>query len=341
MVGIKEQPVDEAPAALLPPNEEERLQVLESYGILDTEEEQAYDDLTHLATALCQTPTAMMTLIDRDRQWVKSRVNWERRQNPRDVSFCAHTILRPGKLMLVPDLAKDPRFVANPMVTGEPKARFYAGVPLVTREGTALGALCVIDRRPRTLTEEQSRALESLARQVVAQLELRVQVAELEKQSLTDPLTGVWNRRAFYRLLRNEWARHTRSGQPLALLMVDIDHFKQVNDTYGHPGGDAVLQEVAETLAASIRPSDTLFRYGGEEFCCVLTGCDLETAVGIAERARAAVAGAPRGGVAVTVSVGAAAALAGAGMTTNLLVGKADEALYAAKEAGRNRVVGA
>ena len=334
------QPEADVSIAPLPPNEEKRLQVLDSYGILDTDEEQAYDDLTHLAAVLCHTPTALVTLVARDRQWVKSRVNWESRQNPRDASFCAHAILRPGELMEVPDMVKDARFVRNPLVTGKAGVRFYAGVPLVTREGAALGTICVIDRRPRLLTEVQGRSLESLARQVVAQLELRLQVAELEMQSLTDPLTGVWNRRAFYRLLRNEWARHARSGQRLGLLMVDIDHFKNINDSYGHPRGDAVLQEVAETLSASLRPSDSLFRYGGEEFCCVLTGCDLEAARVIAERARSVLASSSCAGLNVTVSIGVSTALPSADSTTNLLIARADAALYLAKESGRNRVVG-
>ena len=326
------------PASLLL-DEERRLQVLASYGILDTDDEQVYDDLTYLATVLCDAPTALVTLIDRDRQWIKSRVNWEKQQDSRDVSFCAHAILHPGQLMEVPDTTKDPRFNRNRLVTGKPGVRFYAGVPLVTREGAALGTICVIDREPRTLTGAQGRALESLARQVVAHLELRLEVAELEKQSLTDPLTGVWNRRAFYRLLRIEWARHSRSGQCLAILMVDIDHFKNINDSHGHPRGDAVLQQVAKTLSSNLRPSDSLFRYGGEEFCCVLVDCNLEAAQVIAERARFALESSDHSGVKVTVSIGVAAALPTSRASTNLLIARADAALYLAKQTGRNQVV--
>ena len=333
------QPLDDCPVALLPQNEEKRLQVLESYGILDTDDEQAYDDLTHLATVLCNVPTALVTLIDRDRQWIKSRVNWEGRQDSRDVSFCAHAILRPGELMEVPDTSEDSRFVRNRLVTGKTGIAFYAGVPLVTREGAALGTICVMDRNPRMLTRVQRHALESLGRQVVAQLELRLEVAELEKQTLTDPLTGVWNRRAFYRSLRNEWSLHLRSGQRVAILMVDIDHFKYINDSYGHPRGDAVLQEVAKTLSSNIRVSDSLFRYGGEEFCCVLTDCDLEAARVIAERACLALQSSLHSGIEVTVSIGASTALPAADTSSNLLIARADAALYLAKQAGRNQVV--
>ncbi|MBB5060172.1 diguanylate cyclase (GGDEF)-like protein [Granulicella aggregans] len=331
--------LDAFPADLLPDNEEKRLQVLDSYGILDTDDEQAYDDLTHLATVLCNAPTALVTLIDRDRQWVKSRVNWERRQDPRDASFCAHAILRPGQIMEVPDATDDSRFMNNELVTGKTGVRFYAGVPLVTKEGAALGTICVLDRRPRMLTRVQSRALESLARQVVTQLELRLGLAELEKESMSDPLTGVWNRRALFRLLRNEWARHSRSGQRIAILMVDIDHFKSINDSYGHPRGDAVLQEVAKTLSSNLRPSDSLFRYGGEEFCCVLTDCDLEAAKVVAERARCALESSLHAGIEVTVSIGASTALPAAHTSSNLLMARADAALYLAKQAGRNQVV--
>ena len=339
MAATMHPPVDVSAAVSFPPNEEKRLQVLQSYDILDTDDEQAYDDLTYLATVLCNVPTALVTLIDRDRQWVKSRINWESRQSSRDVSFCAHAILRPDELMEVPNTTEDPRFVRNPLVIRGPKIRFYAGVPLVTREGAALGTICVMDHRPRVLTGVQHRALESLSRQAVAHLELRLEIAELETQSLTDPLTGAGNRRAFHRLLGSEWAQHSRSERRLAILMVDVDHFKRINDSYGHSRGDQVLQEVAETLSSSLRLSDSLFRYGGEEFCCVLPDCDSEAAQSIAERACFALKSSSSAGVKVTVSIGVSTALPNADISANCLIARADAALYLAKQAGRDRVV--
>lgn len=240
--------------------------------------------------------------------------------------------------MQVPDAIEDVRFAQNPLVTGTPQVRFYAGVPLVTREGAALGTICVIDRKPRLMKATQEEALKCLARQVVALLELRVSVVELEQQSMTDPLTGAWNRRAFQRLSREQWTRHARSRASLALLMIDIDHFKSINDHYGHPEGDLVLKRVSQILAANLRPSDRLVRYGGEEFCCLLESCDLGSARMIAERAQAAVSRADWMNKAVTVSIGISDAFPAIDENQNLLIARADSALYLAKHRGRDRV---
>jgi two-component system cell cycle sensor histidine kinase/response regulator CckA len=163
-------------------SERQRLSALRKYEVLDTPPEQAFDDLTMLAAHICGVPTAMVSLVDERRQWFKSRLGLELTETPRDVAFCAHSILTPGEVMQVPDAAADPRFADNPLVTQEPHFRFYAGAPLVTAEGHALGALCVMDRAPRQLTPEQVEALKALGRRVVAQLELRRQSRELAGQ---------------------------------------------------------------------------------------------------------------------------------------------------------------
>ncbi len=165
--------------APLPTNEAVRLQALHEYRILDSLPERGYDDLTRLASHICGTPVALITLIDRDRQWLKSRVGLDVEETSRDVAFCAHAILNP-ELTVVPDTAADARFADNSFVTADPHIRFYAGAPLVTEEGHALGTLCVIDRIPRELDSAQRGALRALARQVLAQLELRRHVRELD-----------------------------------------------------------------------------------------------------------------------------------------------------------------
>ncbi|HEY9738219.1 MAG TPA: ATP-binding protein [Trichocoleus sp.] len=167
--------------APLPQNEEERLAKLLSYNVLDTDTETAYDDLTLITSHICQTPIALVSLVDRNRQWFKSKVGIDAEQTPRDIAFCAHAILE-SDLFVVPDATQDERFADNPLVAGAPEIRFYAGAPLTTFDGFAVGTLCVIDYQPRTLTSEQHRALEALGRQVTSQLELRLKVEQLNRE---------------------------------------------------------------------------------------------------------------------------------------------------------------
>jgi signal transduction histidine kinase len=159
-------------SAPIPANEAQRLQSLESYHVLDTGRERAYDDLTLIASEICGTPMALVSLVDRDRQWFKSSVGLSASETPREVSFCAHAILQ-DDLFIVPDTAEDIRFHDNVLVTAAPRLRFYAGAVLHTADGHALGTLCVLDSVPRTLTEGQKNALRALARQAMAQLEMR------------------------------------------------------------------------------------------------------------------------------------------------------------------------
>lgn len=159
-------------------DEQARLAALRRYRILDTEPEQRFDDLTMLASHICDTPMSLISLVDSDRQWFKSRIGFTAPETSRSVAFCSHAIQRP-EIMQVRDASHDARFRDNPMVTGAPNIRFYAGAPLITPDGFALGTLCVIDVKPRTLSEAQLRALDALRRQAQAQLELRQNLDEL------------------------------------------------------------------------------------------------------------------------------------------------------------------
>jgi GAF domain-containing protein len=164
-----------------PLNEDARLVALHEFQILDTPAEKAFDDLARLACYVCDAPIALVSFVDRDRQWMKAKMGLAISETSRDVAFCAHAILAPDDLLIVPDALLDERFVDNPLVTGEPKIRFYAGAPLVVEGGLAVGTLCVIDHSPKELSPGQTKALKILRNQVTRELELHKKTAELSE----------------------------------------------------------------------------------------------------------------------------------------------------------------
>lgn len=476
--------------APLSPNEAQRLEALHSYNILDTLPEQDFDDLTLLAQQICQVPIALISLVDETRQWFKSRVGVSPTETPLDFAFCPYAILDPNEMLIVQDAQKDPRFAESPRVTGGPKIRFYAGAPLVTPDGLALGTLCVIDRVPRDLTAEQKTALHSLSRIVITQLELRRNIAahrQLEEQlqslnalleqkveartgdlrvaatafesqeslmitdsdgvilrvnqafadctgytpeeavgktprllksgrqdagfyrtlwktllrtgrwqgeiwdrrkngevyptfltitsvkdnsgvitnyvgsfiditdrkiaeekiqhlAFYDPLTGLPNRRLLFDRLQQAMASSARVGKAGALLFIDLDNFKNLNDTLGHLIGDILLLQVAQRLSSCIREGDTVARLGGDEFVVMLvdlSGQPIEAAAqteAIGEKILASLSKAYRLEIhehLSTASIGATL-FSNHQSSVDELMKQADIAMYQAKKAGRN-----
>ena len=166
----------------IPKNEKERLEALYSYHLLDEIEQKEFNDIVNLAAQICQTPISLITLIDSSVQWHKAKVGLDEKKIKREISFCGHAINQPDEILIVQDATKDERFAENPLVTGEPNIAFYAGIPLVTQEGFPLGALCVIDREPRQLSDLQILALQTLSRQVIRLFELLKIVKESDKK---------------------------------------------------------------------------------------------------------------------------------------------------------------
>lgn len=323
------------PSAPLPPNEAERLAALCSYEVLDTACESSFDDIAKLASILTSCPIALISLVDSNRQCFKARVGVEVAETPREVSFCAHAILRPDELMVVPDATLDPRFQDNP-VLDEMGIRFYAGAPLVNPEGAALGTLCVVDFVPRTLTAMQQEGLGYLAEAVVTTLELRRAMKRAHSAAMTDALTGIANRPALLDALQRAIVLQKRNGTPFALIYLDLDGFKRVNDEHGHCSGDDVLRQVATTLVSNFRASDMPARLGGDEFAVLLIDQGVDVASAASRICAQLESTMRRHGWPVTASVGAVS-FCDAPIDVEEALATADELMYRAKFSGKNK----
>jgi diguanylate cyclase (GGDEF)-like protein len=439
--------------------EAQRLEALRRYAILDSEAEPSFERLCTLAARTLSVRMAAISFIDERRQWFKSTVGFEGRDTPRHESFCNYTILGTDPL-IVPDAQLDERFASAPLVCGSAGVRFYAGMPVFSREGFALGALAVLDTTPRTLTPDQVDTLVDLAALVTDQLEARATVlaerlldkitrtspdviylfdlerqatvyrscegalapgydslvtdgsapaihpddlprvrehlaefadaadgtrqhsyrvgdaqsgylwvlanetvferdesgrpslllgvasditelklaqSELARLAVTDEMTGLPNLRALHERLALLLAEAQR-GRQFAVVMLDVDHFKVINDTYGHTVGDEALKQIARTLREHVRATDFVARYGGEEFCILFTDVDQHKAFVLADKLRAAIAAISLP-VPVTASLGVCArAVLHGSINADVVIHAADDALYRAKREGRNRV---
>lgn len=319
-----------------PDNEPERLDALDNYQVLDTPPDAALDRITHLARRILKAPIALVSLVDKERQWFKSRQGLDAEETPRDAGFCAHAICE-DDVMVVPDASRDRRFADNPLVTEGPKVRFYAGAPLQDGEGHTLGTLCVLDTAPREIDTDQEAMLEGLASVVMDEMHLR-------RLASFDPLTTLPNRRYFTDLSEQEYRRALRHGHDVSVAMIDIDHFKLINDRHGHDAGDTVLTAFSGLCAKILREHDIVSRYGGEEFALLLPQATLNEANISADRLRKRASklevDVQGRKIRFTISIGVTSCRVGA-ETINDALSRADKALYDAKAQGRNRIVSA
>ena len=242
----------------IPQDEAVRLKTLRSLNILDTSSEERFDRLTRMAKRMFNVPIALVSMVDENRQWFKSCIGLSVSETSRDISFCGHAILG-DDIFVIPDATKDERFADNPLVLNEPHIRFYAGCPLRFTDGSKLGTLCIIDQKPRTLSDEDLEAIKDLASTAEREL-AAIQLATL------DELTNIPNRRGFMMVGQHSLNLCVRQKIPASLVYLDLDNFKPINDTFGHAEGDNVLTTFASQISALCRDSDLYARMGGDEF---------------------------------------------------------------------------
>lgn len=337
----------------------------EEIGLLDAEPESDYDNLTSLAADLLHVPCALFTIMQphRGRLFFKSHHGLEEpwqgcREFPLDESFCQH-VQKTEEPFIVRDALADP--VARELrAVDQLGVVAYMGVPIRGPDGNTIGSFCVADNRPRDWSSHERGNLDKLASAMNNQVLLRAALrardeqldaleqemgarkkaeAELLRLATTDPLTGALNRRALFDRATSELARSERYEHEVGIAVIDLDHFKKVNDRHGHPVGDAVLKAVSERLQASIRDKiDVLARIGGEEFCVLLPETNRQACLRAAERMRRELEANPVvEDISVTASIGVALRREG-DQSFHDMLGRADKALYAAKDDGRNCV---
>ncbi|RUO20419.1 GGDEF domain-containing protein [Aliidiomarina iranensis] len=252
----------------IPENEAERLHALRTLSILDTGHEERFDRVTRMAKRMFGVDIALVSLIDANRQWFKSKQGLDTSETPRDISFCAHAINQDG-LFIIPNTVEDERFFDNPLVTSGPKIRFYAGYPLKLRPGLKIGTLCLIDSSPRELSDDDKQILADLGAMIEQEVK-SIQMATL------DELTLISNRRGFLNLANYAISMCKRHELPFTFVLFDLNKFKQINDTYGHHEGDYVLKTFARLMLETFRESDVVGRLGGDEFTLMLSNAGEE-----------------------------------------------------------------
>lgn len=325
-------------SAPVPHDERARLEALHGLEILGTPPEGRFDLFTKVATWLFKAPVAAINLIDADTTFFKSIVGLTPYTPDRDTSLCAHAIGGASPVMVVNDLAEDSRFNDHPLLL-DAGVRFYAAAVLRSTCGHALGTLCIGDTTPRRFGAAEQQQLIELADGVCTVLDLHLKSQLLQKSAVTDPLTGLYNRRMFAEALQDAVA-HSSEQEPCLLLSLDLDHFKRVNDQFGHAAGDALLCEVGRRLSHTVRAGDIVVRLGGDEFVILLSGVSTtDWPEQLAKRILAAFA-VPfffeERPLEISSSIGIARCPQDAS-DPEALLRCADTALYDAKQSGRNQ----
>lgn len=259
-----------------PANEAERLHALRTLQILDTSHEERFDRVTRMAKRMFDVEISLVSLVDEDRQWFKSRQGLDASETPRDISFCGHAINQDG-LFIIPNALEDVRFSDNPLVTEAPNIRFYAGYPLKLRQGINLGTLCLIDSRPKHLNDEDKMLLNDLGAMIEQEIR-SIQLATL------DELTLISNRRGFLTLAEHSQKVCRRKKMPMSVILFDLNKFKPINDNFGHHEGDFALKQFAKVMRSVFRDCDVIGRLGGDEFVVMLTDASDEQIAIILDR---------------------------------------------------------
>ena len=310
-----------------PIDEAIRLKNLHSLNLLDTPTEERFDRLTRLAKSFFDVPMALVTLVDKHRVWSKSGVDEGERAIAREMSICSQAILGKHDVLIVNDASKDDRFAHMPYVTGEPHIRFYAGVPLTYLDGSKMGTFCILDTKPRTLSDDEIEHLKSLAE--IAQRELIVtQLATL------DDLTGIPNRRGFIALAQKSLQLCHRQDIPASLVFFDINKFKSINDSYGHAEGDRALIAFAQQMRFTFRDSDIFARLGGDEFVALLPNTHVVSAEDLIQRFRSAIDAynkKAKRGYNISFSSGIVSVDTNQPQSINVLLDRADSVMYQQK----------
>jgi len=318
----------------IPADETKRLHALRAYNLLDTPPEERFDRLTRLARRLFDVPIALVSLVDVNRQWFKSCQGLTVTETSRDVSFCAHAILE-HDVMMVPNTLSDERFYDNPLVTGDPGIRFYAGCPLVVPNGSSLGTLCLIDVKPRDMGDDERQLLRDLAKMA------EQEIGALQMATM-DELTLVANRRGFEAQAQQAMTACERLGMPATMLFFDMNDFKGINDRFGHAEGDRALVVFAGILSGLLRETDVVGRLGGDVFVALLTYASHLEATEIMQRLHEAVVGwnlQEQRGYNIKFSVGQIEYDSAKHDSVRSLLADSDQAMYSQKQLARRTVV--